>query len=144
MNEVLAQKVTSLQRCVARAREARAEAGADFRTSYNLQDAAVLNVIRACDTALDLANMLIRRRRLGIPGESRESFAILSREKAIPVALGERLQKMVGFRNIAVHQYRDLDLDIVETVITRHLDDLLEFAQTILAQMNGEPGTGNS
>jgi len=144
MNEVLAQKVTSLQRCVARARAARAEAGADFRTSYNLQDAAVLNVIRACDTALDLANMLIRRRRLGIPGESRESFAILSREKAIPVALGERLQKMVGFRNIAVHQYRDLDLDIVETVITRHLDDLLEFAQTILAQMNGEPGTGNS
>ena len=75
MNEVLAQKVTSLQRCVSRAREARADAGADFRTSYNLQDAAVLNVIRACDTAIDLANMLIRRRRLGIPSESRESFA---------------------------------------------------------------------
>ena len=141
MNEVLAQKVTSLQRCVARAREARAEAGANFRTSYNLQDAAVLNVIRACDTAIDLANMLIRRRRLGIPDESRESFAILSRETAIPADLGERLQKMVGFRNVAVHQYRDLDLDIVETVITRHLDDLLEFAQMILAQMDAEPPT---
>lgn len=143
MNEVLAQKVTSLQRCVARAREARAEAGADFRTSYNLQDAAVLNVIRACDTAIDLANMLIRRRRLGIPSESRESFGILSREKAIPADLAERLQKMVGFRNVAVHQYRDLDMDIVETVITRHLDDLLEFAQQIRAQMDGEPRTDN-
>ncbi|MGA7538028.1 MAG: DUF86 domain-containing protein [Steroidobacteraceae bacterium] len=104
MNEVLAQKITSLQRCVTRAREARAEAGADFRTSYNLQDAAILNVIRACDSAIDLANMLIRRRRLGIPGESRESFAILSREKAIPLDLGERLQRMIGFRNIAIHQ----------------------------------------
>jgi uncharacterized protein YutE (UPF0331/DUF86 family) len=143
MSEVLAQKVTSLQRCVARAREARAEAGADFRTSYNLQDAAILNVIRACDTAIDLANMLIRRRRLGIPAESRESFAILSREKAIPVDLGERLKKMVGFRNIAVHQYRDLDIDIVETVITRDLDDLLELAQAILAQMSGQPRTDN-
>ena len=137
MNEVLAQKVTSLQRCVARAREARAEAGANFRSSYNLQDAAVLNVIRACDTAIDLANMLIRRRRLGIPNESRESFAILSREKAIPVDLGDRLQKMVGFRNVAVHQYRDLDIDIVEAVIARDLDDLLGFAQMILAQMDG-------
>lgn len=137
MNEVLAQKVTSLQRCVARAREARAEAGANFRTSYNLQDAAVLNVIRACDTAIDLANMLIRRRRLGIPNESRESFAILSREKAIPVDLGDRLQKMVGFRNIAVHQYRDLDIDIVEAVIARELDDLLGFAQMILDHMDG-------
>lgn len=143
MSEVLAQKVTSLQRCVARAREARAEAGADFRTSYNLQDAAVLNVIRACDTSIDLANMLIRRRKLGIPGESRESFAILSREKVIPVDLGERLQRMVGFRNIAVHQYRDLDLDILEAVITRHLDDLLELARTILAQMSGEPRAGD-
>ena len=143
MNEVLAQKVTSLQRCVARAREARAQAGADFRTSYNLQDAAILNVIRACDTAIDLANMLIRRRLLGIPNESRESFGILSREKAIPVELGERLQKMVGFRNIAVHQYRDVDMDILETVISRHLDDLLTFAQTILAQMNRAPPVDN-
>lgn len=139
MSEVLAQKVTSLQRCVARARAARAEAGADFRTSYNLQDAAVLNVIRACDTAIDLANMLIRRRRLGIPGESRESFAILAREKVIAADLGDRLQRMVGFRNIAVHQYRDLDMDVVETVIEHRLDDLLAFAQTILAQMNSEP-----
>jgi uncharacterized protein YutE (UPF0331/DUF86 family) len=141
MNEVLAQKVTSLQRCVARAREARADAGAEFRTSHNLQDAAVLNIIRPCDTAIDIANMLIRRRRLGIPGESRESFAILSREKVIPAPLGERLQRMVGLRNIAVHQYRDLDLEIV--VIAQHLDDLLEFAQTMVAQMNGDSGTAH-
>lgn len=139
MSEVLAQKVTSLQRCVARARQARAEAGADFRTSYNLQDAALLNIIRACDTAIDLANMLIRRRRLGIPSESRDSFAILAREQAIPHELGQRLQKMVGFRNIAVHQYRDLDMEIVETVIAGNLDDLLAFAEAVRVQMDSKP-----
>lgn len=139
MNEILAQKITSLQRCVARARQARAEAGADFRTSYNLQDAAVLNVIRACDTAIDLANMLIRRRKLGIPTESRDSFAILAREKVVAADLGRRLQKMVGFRNIAVHQYRDLDMDVVETVIAQHLDDLLDFARAIQTHMDAKP-----
>lgn len=139
MSEVLAQKITSVQRCVARARAVRAEAGASFRTNYNLQDAAVLNVIRACDGAIDLANMLIRRRRLGIPAESRESFAILAREQAIPVDLGERLQRMVGFRNVAVHQYRNLDLDIVDAVIARQLEDLLEFARTVRAQLDSEP-----
>ena len=108
MTELIAQKVSSLQRCVARAREAMAEAGAGFRTNYNLQDAAVLNVIRACDATLDLANMLIRKRRLGIPSESRESFVILMREKVIAPELADRLKKMVGFRNLAVHQYRDL------------------------------------
>ena len=42
---------------------------------------------------------------------------------------------MVGFRNLAVHQYRELDLDIVESVIRKNLDDLLEFAQTIRVQL---------
>ncbi len=140
MSEVLAQKVASLQRCVSRAREARAQAGADFRANYNLQDAALLNVIRACDTAIDLANMLIRRRRLGIPAESSESFAILSREKLISGELAERLQRMVGFRNVAVHQYRDLDLDIVQAVIATHLEDLLLLAETVRRQLDGPPG----
>lgn len=139
MNEVLAQKVTSLQRCIARAREARAAAGENFRTHYNLQDAAILDVIRACDAATDLANMLIRRRRLGIPSESRESFGILAREKLIPPDLGDRLKRRVGFRNVAVHQYTDLDVEIIETVVARHLDDLPEFAQAVRSQIDGGP-----
>ncbi len=131
MNDTAAQKITSLQRCVARAREIHAEAGDRFDTLYNLQDAAVLNVIRACDTAIDLANMVIRRRKLGIPSESRESFSILAREGIIDAASALRLQKMVGFRNLAVHQYRELDLAIVASVIRSRLDDLLTFAQRV-------------
>ena len=129
--ETVAQKITSLQRCVSQAREALSTAGPDFRTSYLLQDAAVLNIIRACETALDLANMLIRKKRLGIPSESRESFGILVRERILEPNLGDKLQKMVGFRNLAVHRYRDLDLDIVQSVIQKNLDDLLAFAKIV-------------
>jgi uncharacterized protein YutE (UPF0331/DUF86 family) len=131
MNDVGVQKITSLQRCVARAREAYDSAGPGVRTNYNLQDAAILNVIRACDVAIDLANMAIRRRRLGIPNESRDSFALLVRESLIDPDLGDRLKKMVGFRNLAVHQYRELDLDILDAVIRTNLDDLLNFAAAI-------------
>lgn len=133
MSEVTPQKITSLQRCVARAREELASAGAGFATNFTAQDAALLNVIRACEIALDLANMLIRLRRLGIPSESRESFAILAREGLLPADLGARLQRMVGFRNLAVHRYRTLDLRIVESVIRRDLDDSLAFAELVRA-----------
>ena len=51
MTDVGAQKISSLQRSVARAREAYTAAGADIRTSYTLQDVAVLNVIRACNSS---------------------------------------------------------------------------------------------
>lgn len=128
-DEAVVHKVTSLQRCVAQARKALADANAEFKSNYLFQDAAVLNVIRACETSIDLANMLIREKRLGIPTESRDSFAILTRETLIDAGLGKRLEKMVGFRNLAVHRYRELDLDIVEAVIRKDLDDLLTFAQ---------------
>lgn len=129
--DTVAQKITSLQRCVSQARMASSTAGAEFKTNHLLQDAAILNIIRACETVLDLANMLIRKRRLGIPSESRESFDILMREQVLDQELGDRLQKMVGFRNLAVPRYRDLDMDIVQSVIQRNLDDLLAFAKIV-------------
>ena len=43
-----------------------------------------------------------------------------------------QLQRMIGFRNIAVHQYQTLDIAIVEAILQRDLDDLLAYAQTIV------------
>jgi uncharacterized protein YutE (UPF0331/DUF86 family) len=134
--ETAAQKIASLQRCVSQARVALTTAGPEFKTNYLLQDAAVLNVIRACETAIDLANMVIRKKRLGIPAESRDSFGILVRESILDHELGAKLQKMVGFRNLAVHRYRDLDMDIVEAVIRRNLDDLLAFTKVVQLQLS--------
>src|SRR5690606_29483638 len=114
-----------------RAREELARTGNAFRTDYTAQDAAILNVIRACETAIDLANMVIRIRRLGVPSETRQSFAILVRENLLERELGTRLGKMVGFRNLAVHRYHELDINIVESVIRDRLDDLLAFAESV-------------
>ncbi|MEW6270502.1 MAG: DUF86 domain-containing protein [Thermodesulfobacteriota bacterium] len=139
MTEVAARKIASLQRCVARARQELASAGATFATSFTAQDAAVLNVIRACETTIDLANMVIRKRKLGIPNESRESFAILVREGVLESELGARLQRMVGFRNLAVHRYHELDLRIVEAVITSSLEDALAFAEIARASLGAKP-----
>jgi uncharacterized protein YutE (UPF0331/DUF86 family) len=136
MNEVVVQKVASLQRCIARAREELARTGDKFLVDYTAQDAAILNVIRACETAIDLANMLIRKRRLGVPSETRESFSILVRESLLERQLGSRLEKMVGFRNLAVHRYHELDMRIVETVIRDRLDDLLAFAEAVRLMLN--------
>lgn len=131
IEDVLIQKITSLQRCVARARDLRRRAGDEFFNSFDLQDAAVLNVLRACETSIDLANMLLRQGRLGIPAESRDAFGILVRERRIAADLGERMQKMVGFRNVAVHLYRTLEPEVVAAVIDSGLDDLLTFAEVV-------------
>ena len=131
-DDVLLNKAATIERCVARAREEFAAAGAHFATDFTRQDAAVLNVQRACEAALDMGQYLIRRERLGVPQSSRDVFGLLAAAGWIETPLADRLQKMVGFRNIAVHQYQTLDIAIVEAILQRDLDDLLAYAQTIV------------
>ena len=38
---------------------------------------------------------------------------------------------MAGFRNVVVHLYQEVDLDIVRDVVENHLGDLLDFAAAI-------------
>jgi uncharacterized protein YutE (UPF0331/DUF86 family) len=124
-------KVASIQRSVRRAREEFAAAGTAFASDLTRQDASVMNVMRACEMSIDLAQTLVRERRLGAAASNRDVFRLLAAGELIPADLAERLQRMVGFRNVAVHRYRDLDVAIIASVITRDLDDLLAFTERV-------------
>ncbi len=49
------------------------------------------------------------------------------------------MKKMVGFRNIAVHDYQSLLLPITVNVITLHLEEFLRFS-AVLLQWEGRAG----
>lgn len=125
--DALTQKSARLERCVRRAREEHAAAD-NFRDDFTRQVAAILNVQRACELAIDMANMVIGHEGWGVPQSARETFAILAREKVVGDDMLKPLQDMVGFRNVAVHEYDELDLDIAAHVIRHELDGLLRFA----------------
>ena len=131
-DDVLLNKAATIERCVARAREEYAAAGAAFLTNFTRQDAAILNVQRACEAALDMGHHLIRRERLGLPQSARDVFDLLAAAHWIEATLAEALKKMVGFRNIAMHDYQRLAVPIAINVITRHLDEFLQFSATVL------------
>ena len=134
---IAARKIATIVRCTDRARSERSQAGDAFRQDFTRQDAAILNVTRACESAIDLANMLVRKQRLGVPGDARESFALLERGGLIAPELSNRMQRMIGFRNIAMRQYQELNLDIVETVISSGLEDVLRFSESIRGHLIG-------
>jgi uncharacterized protein YutE (UPF0331/DUF86 family) len=132
VDDVLINKVATIERCVARAREEYHKDPGSFASDYTRQDAAILNIQRACQAALDMGHYLIRRERLGVPEGSRHVFDLLARGAWISPEMAEALKPMVGFRNIAVHDYQTLQLPITVEIITRRLDNLLDYAQTIL------------
>lgn len=131
-DDLLVNKAATIERCVARAREEYDADPESFAADFTRQDAAILNIQRACEAALDMGQHLIRRERLGVPQGARDVFAILARAGWIDASLAEAMKRMVGFRNIAVHDYQSLQVPITIAVITRHLGELLEFAQAIL------------
>ena len=132
MNDVIVNKSASIQRCIKRAREEYTLAGDRFPEDYTRQDAAVLNLTRACEQAIDLANYVIRQNKLGIPATSGESFALLAAASLIPAGLAEKLKKMTGFRNLAIHEYQRVNVDIIISIIKTDLDDLVRFTGMML------------
>ena len=131
-DDVLINKAATIERCVARAREEYERGPDSFATDHTRQDAAILNIQRACEAAIDMAQHLVRRERLGVPQSSRDVFELLARSGWLDPTLAAGLKRMVGFRNIAVHDYQALQLPITVAVITLHLDDFLRYTRALL------------
>lgn len=131
-NDVLINKAATIERCIQRAKDEYNKDPNSFATDFTRQDAAILNVQRACEAALDMGQHVIRRDRLGVPQSSRDVFALLLQAQYIDATLAKQLQNMVGFRNIAVHDYQTLQLAITVAVITQHLDEFLRYSQVLL------------
>lgn len=74
---------------------------------------------------------------MGIPTASAESFDLLQAKHVIDVALSERLKQMVHFRNIVIHQYQRMDIEIVTSVIVSGLDDLVQFGDRVKEFIGG-------
>ena len=131
-DDVVLNKAAIIERCVIRVREEHAGDPRNLTDNLTRQDSIILNLQRSCEAAIDLAMHLVRERRLGIPQESRDAFNLLLQADLIEAGLAGRLKRMVGFRNVAVRDYRKLDLQIVQKIVTEHLDDFLEFTRTLL------------
>ncbi len=129
-DDVILNKAARIERCLHRIEEEYAGNEQNLVGNQTKQDAIVLNLQRACETAIDLAIYVVSQRKLGVPQDSRDAFTILQTAGILPADLATRMQKMVGFRNVAVHEYARLNLDVVRTIITKQLDDFRTFSKT--------------
>ncbi len=132
VDNVVLNKMAAIERCISRINEEYMGHEKDFETNYTKQDSIILNLERVCQASIDLAAHLVRLLKLGIPQESRELFQLLEQSNVISPELGKKLQSMVGFRNLAVHDYQAINLDVVHAIIKNNLDDIQSFAAIAL------------
>lgn len=132
-DDVLLNKAATIERCLARISDEYTGHEAELESNFTKQDAIVLNLQRACEASIDGAMRLVRIHRLGLPQESRDAFSMLEEARILDHDLGSNLKAMVGFRNIAVHDYRKLNLEILRGILANRLADLERFARLLVA-----------
>ncbi len=131
MDDVLVNKAATIERCVRRVREEYVGHEDEFETNFTRQDSIILNLQRACEAAIDMGMRAVRLRRLGAPQSSRDVFKLLEGAGLLPPELAASMAAMVGFRNLAVHDYRALNLAITRALIET-LDVLLAYARHVV------------
>lgn len=129
--DVLLAKAATIQKCLERIRVTTDLKPAAL-DSIDAQDIFVLNLQRAIQAAIDLASHIISSEGLGVVETIRGSFVLLENEKIIKKSLSRKMQAMVGFRNIAVHDYQAIDPAILKAILTKHLKDLEDFYVAVI------------
>jgi len=118
VDDVILNEAASIERCLQRIQEEPTGYKHNLVANQTKQDAIILNLQHARETAIDLARYVIGQLKLGVPQDSREAFTLLQTSGIIAADLAARMQRMVGLSNVAVHKHTRLTLDMVHAIIT--------------------------
>ncbi|MBM3803966.1 MAG: DUF86 domain-containing protein [Acidimicrobiia bacterium] len=128
--DILLAKIASIRKCLDRIRNVTGGVPESL-DHQDTQDIFVLNLQRAVQAAIDLAAHLVADLKLGLPETLKENFALLETSQIVDAALSARLQAMAGFRNIAVHNYQQLNVAILKSILAHRISDLEHFVQAV-------------
>jgi uncharacterized protein YutE (UPF0331/DUF86 family) len=133
--DIILAKVANIQRCLKRINEITG-GEPESLLDINKQDIFVLNLERAIEATIDIAAHIVASEGLGLASTIMENFEILYESGIIDRQLMDKMQKMVGFRNIAVYEYTSLNIEILKSILKNNLGDIEEFYTLILKKFN--------
>lgn len=133
--DVILNKSTVIDRCIERIR-AEYAGSPDSLLNFTKQDSIILNLLRACEASIDIAMHVIATEHAGIPQSSRNAFEILAQRNIVSPQIASAMSAMVGFRNVAVHDYQSLNIDVVRAIVERHLGDYHAFVREVMHHLD--------
>lgn len=134
--DIIIRKLDSLARCVERIEEKRPASLDQLIDDIDIQDILSINLERAVQVSVDIGAHLIADLSVPAPTTMGEVFTILSAEKLIPEETGLALRKAVGFRNLSVHAYDQVDWERVFEIVHERMDNFRNFASAIAQIMH--------
>lgn len=103
-----------------------------FFADFHLFGTAERYLQLAIQALMDLAQMVIIEEKFKRPEENQEIISLLYEKKIISRNLASRLDGIVGFRNILVHEYGKIDKEKVYNYLQNKIVDIKDFRKEIL------------
>ena len=130
--EILYEKMESLSRCIHRIEEKKPENLSILENNNDIQDIIVINLERAVQQSVDAGLHILIDYNKSKVNTMADVFIALKENKIISNDLAKNLISAVGFRNIAVHEYRSINWKVVWNIIQNHLADFREYQKAVL------------
>ncbi|MEH6356258.1 MAG: DUF86 domain-containing protein [Marinobacter sp.] len=128
--QLVAQKLESLRRCIQRVELKLPDNVATLLKDLDAQDIVSLNLTRAVQMSVDIAShWLAGHSESTAPKTMEQAFDALANSGVIEHDLAIRMRKLVGFRNVMIHNYDDVSWEIVFAICQYHLGDFRTFAK---------------
>lgn len=102
-----------------------------FLKDLDRQESVLFNLQMAVQNCIDMAAHLVSEQRMGLAGSTNELFYLLEERGIIEPEMTERMVRAVGFRNLLVHEYGKIDLEMVFRAAHENLDDLMLFSEIV-------------
>jgi len=129
--DIIARKLDSLARCVRRIETKRPASVEALMADIDLQDILSVNLERAVQICVDIGAHVLADLDAPPPETMGEVFTSLAAQSLIPENVGMALRKAVGFRNLSVHSYDQVDWQRVFEIVHHRLDDFRKFSQSV-------------
>lgn len=138
-SDVIANKIESVRRCVTRIEQVTPATVEALMDHIDAQDILCLNLERAVQMTVDIAAHVLAATESKVPDTMADSFRLLDKAGVITTEVSEVMIKAVGFRNIAVHAYRDIDWAIVHAIARKAPSDFREYVRQVMAFIDRSP-----
>jgi len=129
--DIVIAKIANIQKSLNRLKEKQGIDAADFLKNRDIQDVVLLNLQTAIQGCVDIASHIISDSGWNIPGSMAGLFDILCQKKAISEKTRDIMRPMVGFRNLIVHEYAELDMSMVYDIFYKKISDFNLFLKEI-------------
>ncbi|MCD8501392.1 MAG: DUF86 domain-containing protein [Bacillaceae bacterium] len=130
-DDVILNKISIIERCIRRILDVYDD-NPNSLVDFTKQDSIVLNLQRACEASIDLAMHIVAEKKYGIPQNSRDGFELLLQQGIITEETANVMKAMVGFRNIAVHDYQTININILQKILETHLQDFHAYTSQVI------------